>query len=267
MSVLEAIVLGLVQGLTEFLPVSSSGHLVLTRWLLGWGAGGPAAVDKAFDVAVHVGTLIGAVTFLREDIASLVRSALGRRDRTLWMIALCAMPAGVAGLMFEDVVVDRLSGPLSVAAALAVFSVPLWFADGFAEKRTVRDLNLRQSLAIGVAQALALQPGVSRSGVTIAAARAFGYRREDAARVSFLASVPLIASAALFEGFRLSTSQTWTAETGAVFAAGAVSAGLTGAVSVLVLLRVARRSFRPFVLYRVAVALLVVVVAASRAFA
>lgn len=263
MSVLEAVVLGLVQGLTEFLPVSSSGHLVLTRWLMGWTAG-PATVDKAFDVAVHGGTLLGAVTYLRDDIVSLVRSAF-RRDRRPWLIAAGAVPAALAGFSIEDVVIDRLSGPLVVATALVVFSVPLWLADSFAERRSVEALDFRHALAIGCAQALALQPGVSRSGVTISAARALGYRREDAARLSFLLSVPLIAGAAIFEGMRLATSSTWTPQIGVVFLAGAASAAATGAASVLVLLRVARRSFRPFVAYRLALALLVVAVAASGA--
>ena len=261
---LEAVVLGLVQGLTEFLPVSSSGHLVLTRWLLGWTVG-PPAVDKAFDVAVHVGTLVGAVTYLRDDIASLVRSAFGRRDRTLWLVAVSAMPAGVAGLVLEDVVIGRFGGPMFVATALVAFSVPLWFADTFAEKRSLGDLDLRHALAVGTAQALALQPGVSRSGVTIAAARALGYHRSDAARLSFLVSVPLIAAAAVFESLKLAGSGAWTGEIGRVFAAGALSAAATGAISVVVLLRVARHSFRPFVAYRLALALLVVAVAAARA--
>ena len=271
MPLLHAIVLGIVQGLTEFLPVSSSGHLILTRWLFGWGTG-DGGVDKAFDVAVHVGTLVGAAGFLRADLSRLGgaawRSVRERRigthdDRMPWLLIVATVPAVVTGALLESTIAERLGVPWLVAVMLIVGSGLLWAADRFPERAGYGDLTMRHSTLIGLAQALALQPGVSRSGATLAAARSLGYNRDAAARFSFLLSLPLIAGAGLYEAYKL-LGQDLPAGTGAALAVGVVAAAVTSVIAVWgVLAVVRRRSFLPFVVYRVAVGVVVLALLAS----
>lgn len=273
MPLLHAVVLGLVQGLTEFLPVSSSGHLILTRWALGWGTG-DGGVDKAFDVAVHVGTLLGATGFLRADLMLLGRAAWAslrdRRigtdpaDRLPWMLLLATIPAAVTGALLEATIAERLGAPWLVAVMLIAGSALLWAADRFPERSGFADLTMKHTTLIGVAQALALQPGVSRSGATLAAARALGYDRDAAARFSFLLSLPLIAGAGLYEGLKLFDGRSVPPGIGAALLVGAVVAAATSVAAVWgVLAIVRRRSFLPFVIYRVSAGVTVLAVLAS----
>ena len=272
MPLLHAIVLGIVQGLTEFLPVSSSGHLILTRWLFGWGTG-DGGVDKAFDVAVHVGTLLGAAGILRADLSRLGqaawRSVRERRirntheDRMPWLLIVGTVPAVVTGALLESTIAERLGAPWLVAVMLIVGSGLLWAADRFPARARYGDLTMRDSTLIGLAQALALQPGVSRSGATLAAARSLGYDRDAAARFSFLLSLPLIAGAGLYEGYKL-VGQDLPAGTGSALAVGVIAAAVTSVVAVWgVLAVVRRRSFLPFVVYRVVVGVVVLALLAS----
>lgn len=266
MSILQAFVLGVLQGLTEFLPVSSSGHLVLARWLLGWDAGS-TSLEQAFDVAVHVGTLVGASAFLRRDLARLARAlgtSISRRsaarpeDRLPWLLALGSLPAAATGALLESTVTERSDAPWLVGVMLIIGGLLLWAADHRPAPRGFEHLTPRDATLIGVAQAIALQPGVSRSGATITAARALGYDRDGAARFSFLLSLPLIAGAGVFELMRLSTAGL-APGFGAALAVGAGTAAATSVVAVWsVLAVVRRRSFLPFVVYRVALGLAVV---------
>lgn len=271
MTPLRAVVLGIVQGLTEFVPVSSSGHLILTRWAFGWQLGSPS-MEKAFDVAVHAGTLVGAIAYLRADLVALGRAGVQSvRSRTFLpearlaaLIALATLPAALTGAVLEDVVTDRLGAPWLVAVALVGFGVVLAVADGREASRPVTSLWVRDAALVGLAQAAALQPGVSRSGATMAAARALGYERDGAARLSFLMSIPLIAGAAGYEAVTLSRVGLSTTDVVAM-GLGALGAAATSAGAIWLVLGVVRtHSFRPFVVYRFAVGALVLAVAASR---
>ena len=271
MSILQAAVLGAIQGLTEFVPVSSSGHLALTRWLFGWGLGDPA-LDQAFDVAVHVGTLLGAALFLRTDLWALaasahrtVRGTARPGDGLPWLLLASAVPAAVVGATLESTVADRLGGPVPIALMLIVFALVLAWADRLPARRQAGGFGVRDAVVIGVAQAAALQPGVSRSGATISAARASGFDRDSAARLSFLMSLPLIAGAAAYEGLQLLGDGTLRAGVYGPMIVGGGAAALTGAVAVWLVLGLVRtRSFKPFVTYRIAVGVAVLGLAAVR---
>lgn len=264
MTILQAIILGIAQGLTEFLPISSSGHLILVPWLLDWEylLDNPA-FNKSFDVALHLGTLISLAIYFWRDIGQLlaawVRTLRTRRieepeGRLAWLILLSMVPAAIVGVLFEETIVNILGAPWLVAVLLIVFGAVMWVVDRWSRKvREVEQLGWRGALAIGVSQALALAPGVSRSGVTMVAGLLVGLTREAAARFSFLMSIPIIAGAATYSGFDL-VREGLPAGTAAPFVAGIVSAALSGFAAVWFLLAYLRRhSFLPFVLYRFAV--------------
>ena len=194
---LQTIVLALVQGITEFLPISSSGHLVLSSQVLGWPDQG-----LAFDVAVHLGTLIAVVAYFWRDIQSLLVAWFGQfagraaddQTRLAWQIIVATIPAGIVGLVFKDFIEENLRSTFVVAMTTIVFGVLLWFSDRKAASatRSLAQLTILGALIIGIAQALALVPGTSRSGITITAALFLGFSREHAARFSFLMAIPII---------------------------------------------------------------------------
>jgi undecaprenyl-diphosphatase len=259
--VVHAIVLGITQGLSEFLPISSSGHLELVPWLFGWDDfHGDEQLKQAFDVALHVGTFVGALWYFRRDVIDLLRPAMRRRGL---LLLLSAVPAGITGVALGDVVADNADAPALIAVMLIVFGVVLAVADRLPGRRGEADFTARDAVLIGVAQAAALQPGVSRSGVTMSAGRALGFDREGAVRISFLMSLPIIGGAGLYEGVKLAGDGLPAGFAGA-FAAGMATAAVTGFAAVWALLRLVRtRSFSPFVVYRVAAGIAVLVVAAS----
>lgn len=268
MQTLQSIVLGVVQGATEFAPVSSSGHLILVPWILGWVVIGDADVKKAFDVALHVGTLVGALVYFRHEVVRYAgawfRSIRGRRiagadERIAWALVLGTIPGAIVGATFEDVIQERLGAPWLIAVMLVAFGLLLVVVDRRARAdRRYDSIRPVDGLLLGTAQALALQPGVSRSGVTITAARAMGLDRESAARFSFLLSLPIIAGAGAYKGVDLASTglQGHTAE----FVAGLVASAISGFVVIWGLLRYLRRhDFTVFLWYRIALAALVVV--------
>lgn len=268
MSILQAIVLGLVQGATEFAPVSSSGHLILVPWIFGWAMTGDAGVQKSFDVALHVGTVIGALVYFREDVvrcaAAWFRSLHARRlttpdERIAWALFVGTIPGVIAGAVFENVIQEKLGAPWLIAVMLVAFGLLLVFVDRRARSdRPFDSIGPKTGLLLGTAQALALQPGVSRSGVTITAARAIGLDRESAARFSFLLSLPIIAGAGAFKAVDL--AQTGLQGHAGEFVAGMVSSAISGFVVIWGLLRYLKRhDFTVFFWYRVAVAALVVI--------
>ena len=272
MNTLQAIVLGLVQGATEFAPVSSSGHLILVPWIFGWVLIGDADVQKAFDVALHVGTLVGALVYFRREVArysaAWLRSIGARRiaspdERIAWALALGTIPGAVVGATFEDVIQERLGAPWLIAVMLVVFGIFLVLVDRRARSdRGYQTIRPRDGLLLGTAQALALQPGVSRSGVTITAARAMGLDRESAARFSFLLSLPIIAGAGLYKAIDLAGTgfQGYATE----FVAGLVASAISGFVVIWGLLRYLRRhDFTVFLWYRVGLAAVVFVLIAT----
>ncbi|MFQ5556757.1 MAG: undecaprenyl-diphosphate phosphatase [Acidimicrobiales bacterium] len=255
MPVLHAIVLGVVQGLSEFLPISSSGHLELTRWLFDWNEL-PDDLETAFDVAVHVGTLLGAVAYLWRDGVRYTTAGVGplvRREpldadgRIAWALVVSAVPAGLTGVLLKDQVAD-LDRIWMIALMLIVFGLLLLLADRARGDRPVEGFGARHALVMGVGQALALQPGVSRSGTTITVGRFLGYSRDAAARVAFLMSLPVIAGAGLFQLSEASVPASFWPP----FVWGVVASAVTGWLAVWGTLRIVRsRSFAPFVAYRV----------------
>ncbi len=275
MSILQAIVLGLTQGVTEFAPISSSGHLILVPWAFGWPILADPDFNKTFDVALHIGTFVGALAYFRTDVARYTRAwfrsvrARGVNDtdeRLAWALVVGTIPGVVAGALLEGVVQEHLGQPLLIAAMLAVFGVVLYAVDRRAgERRGIPDLSVRDGLVLGVAQALALQPGVSRSGVTITAARAMGLDRASAARFSFLLSLPIIAGAGVYKGLDLLRAG-MPPGMGAPFLWGFVSAAVSGFLVIAFLLSYLRRhDVGAFLWYRLAVAALVLGIVLSGA--
>jgi undecaprenyl-diphosphatase len=255
----QAFVLGAVQGLTEFLPVSSSGHLFLVRYLLEWPEPG-----LAFDVALHVGTLVAVLWyFQREWIAlaaaamRLVRQRQARtpEERRVLFLIVATIPAGLGGLLLADLAETVFRHPRITAIALIALGLLLWIVDRLAPRiRTLDTMRWQDALAIGVAQIVALVPGVSRSGATMTAGRALGFDRQTAAVFSFLMSMPIIVAALLKEAPHALDS----GEAIAPILVGIIASMVSGWVAIAVLLRfLSHRSYGVFAVYRVALGLLV----------
>ena len=268
MSILQAIILGLVQGTTEFAPVSSSGHLILVPWIFGWMLIGDADIKKSFDVALHLGTLLGALIYFRHDVARYAaawfRSIGARRmatpdERIAWALVVGTIPGAIAGALFENVIQKELGAPWLIAVMLVAFGLLLVIVDRRSRAdRAFGTIGPKEGLLLGTAQALALQPGVSRSGVTITAARAMGLDRESAARFSFLLSLPIIAGAGAYKAVDL--AQTGLQGHAAEFVAGFIASAISGFVVIWGLLKYLKRhDFTAFLWYRVALAAVVVV--------
>ena len=256
----QAIVLALVQGLSEFLPISSSGHLVLVPHFLGWPDQG-----LAFDVAVHVGTLFAVVAYFRRELvamtrawfASLAGGGLTPDAKLAWFVLVGTIPIGLLGLVAGEAIEAGFRNPIAVASTLAAFGALLWAADRFGRReRDEHAIGWRDALLIGCAQALALMPGTSRSGVTMTMARVLGLTRQGATRFSFLLAVPAIAMAGVYEGFKLVTAPGPAVDWPVIGLAVAVAAA-TGYACIAWLLRVVSRiGFAPFAIYRFAIAAL-----------
>lgn len=271
--ILHAIILGITQGLSEFLPISSSGHLLIVPWLFQWHelTKNPD-LNKTFDVALHLGTFVGAVFYFFNDLKDLAvgglrsirkRAITDDTERLAWLLLLSAVPGALLGALFETPIENHLGKIGLVATMLIVFGIVLALADRARGERDVKQFRVRDAVIMGAAQALALQPGVSRSGATISAGRWLGFERDSAARISFLMSLPIIGGAVLYKGVKL-LGTGLAPGTAAAFAWGVVASAITGFGAVwLVLAYVRRRSFTPFVVYRVfvGVALLVTLVA------
>lgn len=268
MTILQAIVLGITQGVTEFAPVSSSGHLILVPWLFGWSILNDPNFNKTFDVALHVGTLLGALVYFRRDVArylaAWIRSIRARSiattdERLAWALVIGTIPGALAGALLEEVIQEKLGQPIIIAVMLAVFGVVLVVVDRIAGvRRGVEDLTVRDGLVLGVAQAIALQPGVSRSGVTITAGRAMGLDRAGAARFSFLLAMPIIAGAGVFKGLDL-VQTGMPAGMAGPFLWGTLSSAVSGFLVIAFLLSYLRKhDFAVFLWYRLAVAALVI---------
>lgn len=253
----ESAVLGFLQGATEFLPVSSSAHLLLFPWLFGWEDPG-----LAFDVALHVGTLAAIVVYFWRDWVDIFVTGFGgkgRSDRrTLWLLAVGSVPAAVVGALLEKAAEDAFRSPPLVAAMLALAGLLLYLADRHGKRaKSLSDLGLKDALWVGLAQAAAIVPGVSRSGATISAARALGYGREEAARFSFLLAAPVTAGAAALSLRHLTSADL----TDPALAVGVLVSALVGLLAIRFLLGyVSRASYRPFAWYRFGLAIFVAVV-------
>lgn len=267
MPIVHAIVLGLVQGLAEFLPISSSGHLLLVPWIFGWNDFGDQSIEKAFDVALHLGTLIAVFGYFWRDLSKYVTQGLklviSRQKpvdpdgRIAWLFVLSALPAAAVGAVAEDVIDEKLGTPGLIATSLVVFGLLLLWADQRRGKRTVEDLQTPDALKIGFAQIIALNPGTSRSGITMTAARLLGFSRDAAARISFLMAVPVTSGAVALKLAKLAKDGVPEGLMTPMIA-GVLTAAISGWIAVWGTLRLVRtRSFAPFVIYRIELAVLV----------
>jgi undecaprenyl-diphosphatase len=253
MSYVQAIVLGIVQGVTEFLPVSSSGHLILVPHVFGWPDQG-----QAFDAVMHIGTLAALVAYFRVELAELITGALPRRVALILLAA--TIPAGLVGLLFGKTIEANLRSPLLIAATTAFWGVVMWIADRQARAKPERpgdpleDVGWSRGLTVGFAQALALIPGTSRSGITITAGLFSGLDRATAARFSFLLGIPITGAAGGYKLLQLMKTGIPAGETGPLVAA-VLAAFLSGWLAVWFLVGyLRRRSLTPFVIYRLLLA-------------
>jgi len=270
----QAFVLGVVQGFTELLPISSSGHLILVPWLGEWTyLEEHPDFNKTFDVALHLGTLIAVVAYFWEDILALVAAwlrSVGHRgirsveERTAWCVFAATIPAALAGALGESFVEERLGEPWQIAIFLAVFGVLLWLADRRPQQKKIPDLRLGQALAIGIAQAAALAPGVSRSGITITMARALRFDRDAAARFSFLLLVPVVLGAVLYKGWTDIIQGELPDGWGGPFLVGTLAAAGSGLIAIEALLGYVRRhNYSIFVVYRLIAAAIILLLIAT----
>ena len=278
MSVFQAFILGLTQGLTEFLPISSSAHLIIIPWLFNWHfLLDHPEFNKTFDVALHAGTFLAVLAYFWRDIVELLRAwggSIARRsirtpqERLVWLLLVSTIPAGFIGVAFESFVEDRLGKPYLIAIMMFVFALVMWYVDMHARlQRDIKKVGLVDALLIGFAQALALAPGVSRSGITMVMGMARGFTREAAARYSFLLTIPVIGGAAAYKAVQVA-HHGLPAGAALPFVVGMATAAVSGFAAVWFLLAYLRRhNFAPFVLYRIlaAAAILVIIATGLRA--
>ncbi|MDK2894330.1 MAG: undecaprenyl-diphosphatase [Moorella sp. (in: firmicutes)] len=256
MNYIQAIVLGLVQGLGEFLPISSSAHLVLLPWFFRWPDPG-----LTFDVALHLGTLIAVVAYFWRDLIELVVCGLFQPrsldGRLFWYLVVASIPGAIFGYLLEDQAATVFRSPQLIALTLTLMGIGLWWADRVGRKtRQMDDITLADSIIVGISQALAIIPGVSRSGITMSAGLLTGMQRETAARFSFLMSVPIIAGAAL-----LQLKELTLAAINLPFILGVLTAAVVGFLAIKFLLQYLRHgSYLLFTWYRICLAALVVAV-------
>ncbi len=286
MLIFQAIVLGIVQGLAEFIPVSSSAHLIIVPWLFGWND--PVLDSLSFDVALHLGTLVALLVFFAAEWVILIRAAIASiRERRIdgdpnrrlaWLIVIGTIPGGIAGILFESKINDLFHQPntpiqpsamIAVAILLALVGLLLYVVDRVA--RHIRDMeqtNLRDAILVGLAQALAIFPGVSRSGSTITAGLALDLKRDTAARFSFLLSAPIIAGAgakSLLEVYSSFRSGALTPSELLLFPIGFAAAAISGFFCIKLLLAyLQRHSMNVFVYYRWGLAILILIVALAK---
>jgi len=247
MPLLHAVILGVVQGLTEVLPISSSAHLVLIPWILGWRYQG-----VTFDVALHIGTAIAFLVYFFGDwikiIGAFFKKNKSSRDNLFGYIIVATVPAGIAGLLLEKKADEAFRSPFLILSAMAIFALVLWLADRFGKKnKTIGEIDMITAIKIGCAQILALVPGVSRSGITITAGLMAGYSREAAARFTFLLATPVVFAAGVLKLHKLHG-----ADLTASFWAGVLTSAIVGFFSIKFFLNfVKKSSLNIFVVYRI----------------
>jgi undecaprenyl-diphosphatase len=272
--IVQALVMGIVQGLTEFLPVSSSGHLIVVPFLAGWDDAFIRSL--AFSVMLHMGTLLALLVYFRAEWIRLVPAALATiRDRSLqgdedrrlaWLLIASTIPAAIAGVVLNDLIETSFRQVELVALTLIVGGIILALADRFgAKSRTIEDVTFPIAIGIGVAQALALVPGISRSGISISAARMVGMDRGSAARFAFLMATPITAGAGLFEIRKLIVGEGGVDVSIAPLVVGFAAAAISGMAAIHFTLSFLRRqSLDVFVLYRFALAAVVLIIWLTR---
>ncbi|MEO5633984.1 undecaprenyl-diphosphatase UppP [Gaiella sp.] len=270
----QALVLGFVQGFTELLPISSSGHLILVPWLGDWTyLKEHEEFNKTFDVALHLGTLVAVVAYFWSDLIGYLvawvrsirrRSIETQNERIAWLIVVATIPAAIIGAAGQSVIETHLGEPWQIAILLGVFALVLYWADRRPERKDVGDIGLKQGLLIGLAQSLALAPGVSRSGITISAGRLLGLTRDAAARLSFLLLVPIVLGAVVLKGYtdviKGELPEGWVGP----FVVGTIASAGSGLLAISWLLGYVRRhDYSVFVVYRLALTVFILVVIAT----
>lgn len=270
----QALILGIVQGLTELLPISSSGHLILVPWFFDWDyLETHDEFNQTFDVALHLGTLAAVVAYFWKDVVALTSAWVGsvrrRRietpdERIAWFVAVATVPAAAIGALGENVIVDRLGEPWQIAFFLAFFGVLLWVADKTPPRQEMSDLGLKSAVAVGFAQSLSLMPGVSRSGITITAGRFLGLDRDSAARVSFLLLIPITFGAVLWKGVTDVLLGDLPAGSAGPFVVGVLASGAAGLLAIWGLLGYVRsHTYTVFVVFRLAMAAFILLLIAA----
>jgi undecaprenyl-diphosphatase len=270
----QAFILGIVQGATELLPISSSGHLVLVPWAGDWESlKGNEEFNHTFDVALHIGTLFAVVAYFWRDLGRLIvawvrsvarRSIRGGDERIAWFIVVATIPAAAIGAVGENFIASELGEPWQIAILLAVFAIVLWIADRRPQARQMDSLTIRDAVIIGTAQAAALAPGVSRSGITISAGRFLRLDRDAAARMSFLLLVPTTLGAILYKGLTDVVLGDLPPGWEGPFLVGILASAASGFLAIVFLLGLVRRhTYTPFVVYRLIAAAVVLLIIAS----
>jgi undecaprenyl-diphosphatase len=273
----QAFALGVTQGFTELLPISSSGHLILVPWLSDWHfLEDNDAFNQTFDVALHLGTLAAVVAYFWTEFVGLLRGLIGsvarRRvettdERIAWLIVIATIPAAVAGALGEGAIIDHLGEPWQIAILLAAFALLLYIADRRPQRRNMAGLRARDAVAVGLAQSLALAPGVSRSGITITAGRFLGLDRDSAARFSFLLLIPTTAGAIVWKGVGDVLLGDLPPGWQGPFVVGILASAGSGLLAIHWLLGYVRRhNYSVFVVYRLVVALVILLLIASGAY-
>ena len=270
----QALVLGIVQGATELLPISSSGHLILVPWLFEWEyLETHEEFNQTFDVALHVGTLVAVVAYFWSDVVRLVaawlasvrrQSVESAEERIAWFVVIATVPAAIIGALGEDLIAEHLGEPWQIAIFLAAFGILLWVADRTPPRRGMSDLGPGTAVAVGLAQSLALMPGVSRPGITITAARFLGLDRDSAARFSFLLLIPIVFGASLWKGVTDVLLGDLPPGSSGPFLVGMIASAGSGLLAIWGLLGYVRNhDYTLFVVYRLVVAGVVLLLIAT----
>ena len=267
MSIFQSIILGIIQGLTEFLPISSSGHLILVPWIFNWTDQG-----LAYDALIHLATGLAIIIALRQEIGRILAgfnfkrqdSAYRKNRKSFGLIVLAVIPAGLAGLIFDNLIEEKLRIVEVVAWSLIFWGVVLWWAEYYNNKLTKKDsldkLNLPHALGVGLMQAVALIPGTSRSGITISAGLFGGMDKKTAVKFSFLVGLPLMLGAGILKFFEM-ISREGLGENGLALAAGFVSTLISGIIAIKLLLWLAEKAnFNVFVIYRILLGIVLLLV-------
>ena len=270
----QAFALGVTQGFTELLPISSSGHLILVPWIGNWHyLETHENFNKTFDVALHLGTLVAVVVYFWDEIVHFIVAwfrSVGRRsiqtpdEKIAWLLLIATIPAAIAGAIGENAIETHLGNPWEIAINLAVFGVLLYIADRSPQDRKLEQIGLWTALAVGAAQAIALMPGVSRSGITITAGRFLRLDRDSAARFSFFLLVPVVFGAVVYKGLKDVVLGTLPSGWEGPFLVGTVAAAGVGLIAIDLLLGYLRRhDYTVFVIYRLCLAAAIVILIAT----
>jgi len=264
MQILNVIILGIIQGIAEFLPISSSAHLIIFRDVFGFGLNVANSVDLTFDLALHFGTLLAIVIYFFKELWKLLTDGLTKGNKTdngriFWYLILATVPAAIAGVLLEDVIDSFFRKQLwLIALALIIMGIIIYVVDKKSEsKKDMKQMSIKDAILIGCAQVFALIPGFSRSGTTITAARALGLNREDSAKFSFYLSIPVVAGASLLTLIKDNTLAI-ISENLLIFGLGILISFITGLLCIAFLLRYIRKNdFKLFMIYRVILGIVV----------